>query len=260
MLQKLDLAAIAESIAAPYRPVPLVSLGAVEASLVVCGGPKKWQRSAQRDELLIVLEGHVTVQGNTRRVVANEGDVASIPSGVGLAWWSGMRSIAVLCQERDRPFNANGYHGPPTGDRELASRTEFAARVRANPPFAWLRLGRVGGFVAQAARVHGASQPFTAPPGSLLVLVFRGILDVSADDGDRETVVGSQLLVVPAGRRVTLSSERGATVLVVARQGAPLPRAAVRADAPPADGPAGEAADGGDDPDPTAPDDSRAGG
>lgn len=258
MLQKLDLAAIAESIAAPYRPVPLVSLGAVEASLVVCGGPKKWQRSAAKDELLIVLEGTVTIQGSARRVVANEGDVATIPSGVGLAWSSGMRSIGVLCQERDRPFNANGYHGAPTGDRELAGRTEFAARVRANPPFAWLRLGRVGGFVAQAARLSGASQPFVAPPGSLIVLVFRGVLDVVADDGDAEAVVGSQLLVVPAGRRVTLSSERGATVLVLARQGAPLPRAAVRADAPPADGPSGDAADGGDDHDPPAADDPRA--
>ncbi|MFN8422623.1 MAG: cupin domain-containing protein [Anaerolineae bacterium] len=133
MLQKLDLAAIAESIAAPYRLVPLVSLGAVEAALVVCGGPKKWQRSAQRDELLVVLEGHVTIEGNGRRVIANEGDVATIPSSITLAWWSGMRSIAVLCQERDRPFNANGYHGPPTGDRELAGRTEFAAHVRAGP-------------------------------------------------------------------------------------------------------------------------------
>ena len=236
MLQKLDLAAIAESIATPYRPVPLVSFGAIEASLVVCGGPKKWQRSAQRDELLIVLEGHVTIQGNTQRVIANEGDVANIPSSITMAWWSGMRSIAVLCQERDRPFNANGYHGAPTTDRELASRTEFAARVRSNAAYDWLRLGRVGGYVASAARLTGPSQPFVSPPGSLLVLVFRGILDVSAEGADNaepDTIVGSQLLVVPAGQRIQLASERGATVLVIARQGAPLPRVAVRADAMP---------------------------
>lgn len=244
MLQKLDLAAIAESIATPYRPVPLVSFGAIEASLVVCGGPKKWQRSAQRDELLIVLEGHVTIQGNTQRVIANEGDVANIPSSITMAWWSGMRSIAVLCQERDRPFNANGYHGAPTTDRELASRTEFAARVRSNAAYDWLRLGRVGGYVASAARLTGPSQPFVSPPGSLLVLVFRGILDVgaetvdsadSAESTEPDTIVGSQLLVVPAGQRIRLASERGATVLVIARQGAPLPRVAVRADAMPPD-------------------------
>lgn len=238
MLQKLDLAAIAESIATPYRPVPLVSFGAIEAALVVCGGPKKWQRSAQRDELLIVLEGHVTIQGNTQRVIANEGDVANIPSSVTLAWWSGMRSIAVLCQERDRPFNANGYHGAPTTDRELASRTEFAARVRSNEAYDWLRLGRVGGYVASAARLTGPSQPFVSPPGSLFLLVFRGVLDVTADGTDgaeSDTTVGSQLLVVPAGQRITLASERGATVLVLARQGAPLPRAAVHVDAPPPD-------------------------
>ncbi|MCC7019938.1 MAG: hypothetical protein IT332_09295 [Ardenticatenales bacterium] len=244
MLQKLDLAAIAESIATPYRPVPLVSFGAIEASLVVCGGSKKWQRSAQRDELLIVLEGHVTIQGNTQRVIANEGDVANIPSSITMAWWSGMRSIAVLCQERDRPFNANGYHGAPTTDRELASRTEFAARVRSNAAYDWLRLGRVGGYVASAARLTGPSQPFVSPPGSLLVLVFRGILDVGAesvdsadgaDGAEPDTIVGSQLLVVPAGRRIRMASERGATVLVIARQGAPLPRAAIRADAMPPD-------------------------
>lgn len=251
MLQKLDLAAIAESIAAPYRPVPLVSLGAVEAALVVCGGPKKWQRSAQRDELLVVLEGHVTIEGNGRRVIANEGDVATIPSSITLAWWSGMRSIAVLCQERDRPFNANGYHGPPTGDRELAGRTEFAAHVRAGPAYEWLRMGRVGGYGAQAARMTGPSQTFVSPPGSLIVLVFRGVLDVTTSDGDSDTIVGSQLLVVPSGTHVTFDSERGATVLVFARQGAPLPRAAVDtgADAPPSAPPAAPPRDAADRPD-----------
>ncbi len=227
-MHQLDIAEIAEEIRTPYHIVPLLSLGAVEVSLVICSGPKPWHRSTVHDELALVLEGVVTLDGPRGRTVANEGDIARVPAKIGHAYASGMRSTVVLFQERDLAVHTNGHRKGPAPADELevldeASRVTFGIDVRAAEPFAWLATGNVGPFSASSTRLAGTSEEYETPPGGIVILVYRGVMDYRAD-GDYGSIVGLQLLHVPQGKRLTLSSERGATIVVLARSGAALPR------------------------------------
>lgn len=224
-LQVLDLVGITSHIAAPYQVAPLVSLGTVDVALVICEGPRTWHRVPPRRELAMVLEGVITISGPGGRVVANEGDAVVLPPGADITVFSGMRSLVVLFRELELRAEVNGYHAPPTTEQATVERSNFAVVVKGGPAFGWRPAGELRGYEARATRITGESAPYTAPDGSLIVLVYRGELDFAAD-GQTGTVVGSQILVVPAGRRVVLNAERGATAVLFTRAGAPLPRLA----------------------------------
>lgn len=227
-LQVLDLVGITSHIAAPYQVAPLVSLGTVDVALVICEGPRTWHRAPTRRELAMVLEGVITISGPGGRVVANEGDAVTLPPASDITVFSGMRSLVVLFRELELRAEVNGYHAPPDAEQVAVERSNFAVVVKSGPAFDWEPVGELRGYEARATRIIGESAPYTAPDGSLIVLVYRGELDYAAD-GRSGTVVGSQLLVVPAGRRVVLGAKRGATAVLFARSGAPLPRLATTA-------------------------------
>jgi len=224
VLQELNLAQIAESIDAPYHLVPLVSLGAVDLSLFICEGPKSWHRAADHTESLMVLEGVITLEGKSGMTVVGEGEMARIPARVPLNYFSGMRSTVVLAQERVGFSGSNG-HRPPGAEHEAVAKHHVAAEVRAREPYDWQRAGVTGGYAMFATRLRGRSQPYVVPSGSVVALVYRGVLDYDGDDASG-SVVGGQVLVMPRDARVVLGSDRGATVVALARRGAPLPRAA----------------------------------
>ncbi len=221
MLQELNLAQIAQEIDAPYHLVPLVSLGVVDLSVFICEGPKTWHREADRDESLLVLEGVITLEGQFGKIVVGEGEMARIPAKVGLNYFSGMRSTVILAQERTGLWGTNGYHAAGDEDHDV-QKHNYAGRVRSEQPFHWQRIGVTGGYALSATRLQGVSRPYVVPSGSVVVLVYRGILDYEGPDASG-SVVGSQVLVMPPGAQVVLRSERGATVVALARKGAPLP-------------------------------------
>jgi hypothetical protein len=222
VLQSLDLAPIAGSIDAPYRPVPLVTVGPVEVSVVIVEGPRGWHRSADHDEVLLVMEGVITIDGADGTAILNEGDLACIPAQAGFSFNSGMRSTVLLIQERKDAPSADGYHTlPPDVPGSLVKRN-VALDVRHADAFSWQRTGVVGGYGAFATRIAGTSAPYQVPAGSLVAVVYRGVLDFEGDETSG-TVVGSQILLVPGETTVRLRSEHGATVLALARKGAPLP-------------------------------------
>ena len=224
MLQKLDLAALAEDIVSPYRPIPLASFAAVEVSLFICQGPRSWHRLVAHDELLLVLEGVITLDGPGGRLVVNEGELVTAPREVAHNAQSGMRSTVVLVQEQKPDEHTNGHRGLPDGGRDHLDKVNVAHDVRAAEPFAWLSVGAVGAHAAFATRVSGTSAPFRRPEGATLFLVYRGVLDYETPD-ESGSVVGSQMIIVPRDTPVTLRSEHGATVIALARHGTPLPGA-----------------------------------
>jgi hypothetical protein len=223
VLQELNLAQIAEEIDAPYHLVPLVSLGAVDLSVFICEGPKTWHREADRDESLLVLEGVISLEGQSGKTVVGEGEMARIPAKVGLNYFSGMRSTVILAQERPGMWGRNGYHAAGEEDHGVEKRN-YAGQVRSQAPFHWQRVGVTGGYALSATRLQGVSRPYAVPSGSVVILVYRGILDYEGPEVSG-SVVGSQVLVMPTGAQVVLRSERGATVVALARKGAPLPAA-----------------------------------
>lgn len=226
MLQKIDLAALAEDIDSPFRPIPLVSLGPVDTSLFICQGPPSWQRQPPHNEMLFVLEGVITLEGPAGRIVVNEGEVASIPGAFAHNANSGMRSTVVLFQEGQISGQTNGHQPLPVIEVSgTLGKLNVATNVRSQKPFEWLAAGATGPYSAVATRVSGTSAPYISPEGSLLVLVYRGVLDFETD-GESGSVVGSQMLVVPAQTRITLRSDSGATVVLLTRHGAPLPEPA----------------------------------
>jgi hypothetical protein len=229
-LNPVDIAAIAEEIRTPYQTVPLVSLGAIDVKLVICGGRKPWHRSTAHNELALVLEGVVTLDGPKGRTIASEGEMALVPAKMGFAYASGMRSTVVLFQERDLAHRSNGHHKGPSGQPELevltaASRIAFGTDVRSASPFEWLATGEVGSYDVFSTRLSGESAPYDTPAGGMVVLVYRGVVDYHADE-ESGSIIGSQLLHVPEGTRLTLASERGATVVLLTRRGAALPHGA----------------------------------
>lgn len=225
MLQKLDLAALAEEIENPYRPALLAALGTLDASLFVCDDKRSWHRNEAHDQLMLVLEGVITLDGPGGRTVVNEGEVAAIPGRVGHGVAAGMRSSVVLFRQQPVGASSNGHQPPPEAPRGELGKVNVAASVHAGHLFDWLPAGTAGNYAAYATRLWGESEPYTVPAGSLIVLVYRGVLDYTAGD-ESAAIVGSQMLVAPPDTRLTLRSERGATVLAVVRAGMPLPQPA----------------------------------
>lgn len=223
MIEKLDLAALADEIEQPYRPARLAASGAFEASLFVCHDKHTWHRSEPKDQVLVVLEGVITIDGPGGRHVANEGEAVLIPGQTGHNLGAGMRSVVVLFRETPISVNANGHQVPPEAPRGEIRKVNVAAEVHGQGLFSWLALGTAGGCAIAATRLWGRSEPYRVPAGSLVLLVYRGLVDFTAvaDGGD---VAGSQMLVVPPDTLITLASERGATVVAAVRDGLLLPR------------------------------------
>lgn len=220
MVQALDLVDIAGAIDAPYRPVPIASLGAVAVSLFICEGPKRWHRAADQNELLLVLEGVITLEGPEGVLVVDEGEVVRVPARLGLNYWSGMRSTVVQVHGQSTV--------PEDGAPDLAGastslgKCNVAVDVRRAPAFAWLAVGATGGHSVLATRLTGAGAPYVHPAGPFAALVYRGILDYGTAESSG-SIVGSEVLVVPADTPVRLWSDRGATVVAVLRDGVPPP-------------------------------------
>jgi hypothetical protein len=222
MLKKLDLASIAEEIVTPYRPIPLASLPQLEVSLFICQGARSWRRQEANGMMYLVLEGVITLDGPTGKMVVNEGEVASVPRNASHGAYSGMRSSVVLIEERRSDGSSNGHQVPPTTEVPSLGKVNLAVDVAQATPMEWLPSGSAGGYAAFATRLRGTSEPYVVPTGALLMLVYRGTLDYAAAGGT-DSLVGSQMLVAPSGSELAFESEHGATVLVLARKASRLP-------------------------------------
>jgi len=225
VLQLMDLTTIAERIDTPFQLVPLTASGGIEAGLVICEGPKRWHRSPEQTELMLVLEGVITVDTAAGNVVVNEGEMARLPASQAQTIISGMRTTVVLFRKKRPSEHANGHHPLPDHSAGGVKRTNFGASVHASTPFEWLRAGSVGGYEAFASRISGSSDPFPVPDGALLLVVFRGVLEYEDADGESGTAIGNQMLIADGEQPITLRSVKGATVVAVARAGAALPQA-----------------------------------
>lgn len=227
MLRKLDLSRIAAEIDTAYRPEPVVSLGGVDVALYICEGQRGWSHRAARDEALFVLEGVMNIVAADGHVVyADEGDIVRVPAGINLTYKSGMRTTVAMVHEGDILAGANGHEVVPASARSTLSTTNVAVNVMEFEPYDWQEAGAVGRYSLSATRVRGASAPYQAPPGSLLAIVYRGVLDFESKAGSG-TVVGSEALFIPSDTQVRFESPRGATVVMVSHRNADLPARAV---------------------------------
>jgi hypothetical protein len=229
MLEMLDLAALAESIDTPYRPRPLASLPGLDISLFVADGKSSWFRQVNHDELLLVLEGVVTLDVPQTKVVLNEGELASAERNTRHHVRSGMRSTLLLLEEVKATERSNGHDTPDLGISGHVAKKNIGVAVLSSGAFTWLSAGSSGVYDAHATRLVGASEPYLVPTGSLAAVVYRGVLDYEADAPDSAlssagSLVGSQMLVAGPEVRLTFRSERGATLLLIARRGAQLPQ------------------------------------
>ncbi len=219
MQQVIDLARMAEEMDSPYRPVDLVSLDRLKASLFVCDDRRSWHRDGAEGSLLFILDGVVMVDNGTVRTVANEGELLTVPRKLGHTVSAGMRSTVLLLE----PVIENGAvvngHLPPhmALDREI-HKSHAAADALRGEPFRWQALGQCGSYAVRATRLWGQSETYVPATGPLLLIVYRGVLDYQIGaEGEAEGVaVGSQILIAPAATPLRLRSERGATVLVMA--------------------------------------------
>jgi mannose-6-phosphate isomerase-like protein (cupin superfamily) len=223
VLQTVDLARLAEDIDSPYRPTPLAKVGGAAVSLFICDDLRSWHRNEAQDTLMLVLEGVLVLDSNAGRAVANEGEVFAVPRKQNHNLSAGMRSSVVLLDAEPAGAKANGHVEPPFAPPGEIERFNVAADVLRGQPFEWLPVGSAGGCRAAASRLWGEGASYTAGEDCLLI-VYRGVLDFEVA-GETGTVVGSQLLHIPAGTEIRFRSERGATALFVARNGTPLPEA-----------------------------------
>jgi hypothetical protein len=225
MLEIHDLAALAEMIDTPYRPRPLASLTGLDVSLLVAEGSASWFRQVSHAELLMVLEGVVTLDAPRGKVVLNEGELAAAARNARHHVQSGMRSTVLLFEEVKAADQANGHQALDMDVATVLEKRNPALDVRQALPFTWLPIGASGAYAAHATRLLGASAPYDVPAGSAVVVVYRGMLDYASEVG-QGSLVGSQMLVARPGVRLTLASDHGATVLAVTRREAPLPEPA----------------------------------
>ncbi len=234
MIQKLDLAAIAETVELPYHTIPVAQLGNADVSLFICQGARSWHRHLTRPHMLIVTEGVITVDSAAGKTVVGEGEVLSVPAEVAYNTYSGMRSTVLTVEHRGTTGRDNGHQGLPLPGRGSVAKVSAAVAVRKGPEFAWLACGSAGGTVAAASRLRGVSGLYVVPTGSLLLVVYRGVLDYRSG-AETGTAVGNQLLLVGSGDDLSLRSEHGATVMAIVARGVPLPVPAQTGSPPPED-------------------------
>lgn len=223
MYELIDLAALAEGIDQPFSPRAAVAIPPLAVDMLICEGPRRWNREAPREELWLVLEGVLTLDGAFGHLVINEGEVAHIAPKVTHTVFSGMRTTVMDLHRRAETGVENGHYTPPLAGEMKKQNVAVAVHHKAS--FDWLDLGTVAGWSVHATRVTGMSTPYAAPEGGIILVVYRGVLDWRTAEAEG-TVVGSQLLHFEAPAELTLSAERGATVLLLTRQGTPLPERA----------------------------------
>lgn len=218
---------MAEALDAPYRPTQVGSVGNLSASVFVCDDRRSWHRNDAHDAMMLVLEGVLILDSRGARAVANEGEFITVPRKVDHNLSAGMRSTVILFQEQQGEGASNGHMPLPQMPTGSIDKINAAVEVLQGQPFEWLPIGGAGGCSSVASRLWGDSAPYTTAEQTLL-LVYRGVLDYEAGE-DSGTVVGSQMVLLPAGTSLRFHSERGATVLMVARKGSELPQAAAPA-------------------------------
>jgi homogentisate 1,2-dioxygenase len=211
----IGLGALAGAIDTPYVPSRVASVAGLEASVFVCQDKLPWQRVAESDQILFVLEGVITLQSAAGDLHVSEGEVAVVPRNSSHKVQAGMRSIVLMLEETRDFVNArNGHHGAPSATPPTPEKINVAVAVANRDVFDWMPSGDVGRRAVRATRLEGRSEPFRARDESVLIIVYRGVLDFWSPSGSG-TVVGSQMLVVPPGEEVSLTATRGATVLFV---------------------------------------------
>lgn len=223
MYEHLDLAAMAEAIDQPFSPRVAVTQPPLGVVVLVCEAPRRWNREAAYGELWLVLEGVLTLDGTFGHLVVNEGEVAHIPAKVAHTVFSGMRTTVVVLRRLPQTAQENGHYTPPIAGQ--MKKQNLGVVVHHAAPFDWLDAGTVAGWGAHATRLTGMSTPYEVPEGGIILVVYRGVLDWRMGD-EEGAVVGSQLLQVEPPSQLTLSSDRGATVVLLAREGALLPESA----------------------------------
>ncbi len=212
MQHLIDLARLAEGLDSPYRPVALAETEGLRASLFVCDDRRSWHRDGGQGSLLFILDGVVIIETGGGRTVANEGELLRLPRQLGHSISAGMRSTVLLFE----PGEGGGdQHLPPGSgpDREI-TKVNAAAEALRGQPFHWLDLGDCGSHGLSVTRLWGSSEEHRPGAGPLLLVVYRGVMDYRLDE-EEDVAVGSQLLLVPAGRLLRLRAERGATVLAL---------------------------------------------
>ncbi len=222
MTQILDLAAIAEQVEVPYHCIPVAHLGSAEVSLFICQGARSWHRRLARPHMLIVTEGVITVDCASGKTIVGEGEVVSVPAEVAYNTYSGMRSTVLSIENLGTTGRDNGHETLAPPGRASVTKVSAAVTARKAPEFAWLPCGAAGSTVAAASRLRGSSGFYVVPSGSLLLAVYRGVLDYRSGE-EEGTVVGNQLLLVNSGEDLTLRSGHGATVMAIVARGVPLP-------------------------------------
>lgn len=227
-----DLARLAEGLDSPYRPLDLSNGDGLVASLFVCDDRRSWHRDGAVGSLFFVLDGVVIIETGAGRVAANEGELLRLPRGLGHSISAGMRSTVLLFEPG--PAAAGGPEHLPPGlglDREII-KVNAAAEALRGQPFQWLSLGSCGSHSLEVTRLWGESAPHVPEGGPLLLVVYRGVMDYRLAE-EEGLAVGSQLLVVPAGKPLHLRAERGATVLALSPSPQPPPSPAAGAPSAP---------------------------
>ena len=214
---------MAEAIDQPFSPHVATTQPPLGVEVLVCEAPRRWNREAAYGELWLVLEGVLTLDGTFGHVVVNEGEVAHIAPKIAHTVFSGMRTTVVLFRRLPQTAQENGHYTPPvSGDMK---KQNVGVAVHQTASFDWLGVGSVAGWGVHATRLTGSSTPYEVPKGGLILVVYRGVLDWRTAD-DEGVVVGSQLLQLDDSALLTLGAERGATVVLLVRQGAELPEQA----------------------------------
>lgn len=231
MQSLIDLARLAEGLDSPYRPLEISQGEGLTASLFVCDDRRSWHRDGGAGSLLFVLDGVVIIETGAGRVVANEGELLRLPRGLGHSISAGMRSTVLLFEPGPAASGGPEHLPPGLGPEREILKVNAAAEALRGQPFHWLSLGGCGSHNLDVTRLWGTSAPHVAEDGPLLLVVYRGVMDYQLGE-EEGLAVGSQLLLVPAGRPLRLRAERGATVLALSPSPQPPPSPA--AGAPPA--------------------------
>ncbi len=226
-LEKISIPQQAARLSEPFTMIDLVQIDDLALSIFLCQGALARHRHLDQDELFLVHSGTISLESEWGNVILRPGELALAPKGVSHRSSSLLRSMVLLFQPRLMVNRRNG-------DRRLFSLKEQGRLEKVSVPamgrqiaiaYRPVVLANVDTYALHLTLCKGTGPWWRTERQDSLILCHDGQLTVDTE-GNRLSLEGGELVVVPKGVAHRLSSADRAVVMGVRRHkqpGLPLP-------------------------------------
>jgi homogentisate 1,2-dioxygenase len=226
-LEKVNFAQQADRLTEPFTMIDLVQIDDLVLSVFLCQGTLPFHRHLDQDELFLVYTGTISLESDWGTAILRPGELATVPKGLQHRSSSLLRSLVLLLQPRLIVNRRNGHRRlfALEGEGRLDKVSIPAVGRQVAVPFRPIALAHLDTFALNLLVCQNTGPWWSLDRQSSLILCYDGRLILDSELA-QVSLLGGELVVVPAGIPYRLSSVSRAVVLSVERHrqpGLPIP-------------------------------------